>query len=84
MPDSLPKRDEGTDVMPDEVQSTDASQERPDSRHLLVTNKVSPRLQFASACWRSTGHWIGTVRPAGRFFELALFMDAKLDVSKGA
>jgi hypothetical protein len=32
---------------------------------LLVTNKVSPRLQFASACWRSTGHWIGTVRPAG-------------------
>ena len=51
---------------------------------LLVTNKVSPRLQFASACWRSTGHWIGTVRPAGRLFELALFMDAKLDVSKGA
>jgi hypothetical protein len=28
---------------------------------LLVTNKVSPRLQFASAFWWSTGHWIGTV-----------------------
>jgi hypothetical protein len=24
---------------------------------LLVTNKVNARLQFASAFWRSTGHW---------------------------
>jgi hypothetical protein len=31
VPDSLPKRDEGTDVMPDDVRYTDHSQERPDS-----------------------------------------------------
>ena len=31
VPDSLPKRDEGTDVMPDQVRSTDDSQEKPDS-----------------------------------------------------
>jgi len=32
VPDSLPKRDEGTDVMPDKVRPTDRSpQEAPDS-----------------------------------------------------
>jgi hypothetical protein len=47
VPDSLPKRDEGTDVVPDQVRSTDPPQEKPDSPPSSDENRVDCGTQLS-------------------------------------
>src|SRR5438045_9761612 len=52
VPDSLPKRDEGTDVLPDDVRSTDAPQKGRIRRPYVRSDKTKSR-RFAYCAYLS-------------------------------